>query len=635
MELQSKDKITDLKKIVENKVYGKVNKRWLLITIIVAVFVIVAIFGSTAIAYEIKYKDKFFPGSRIGDISLSGLTTSEAINLLDQITRELEDEEIRIIYKNNGSSHLKITPAINALSDPDLSRDLLIFDNHKTVHDAFEFGRNKNWGTNFINKVGMFFEDKTFDAKFILDESMMQRLIKQEFSEMETIAQNTIPKIVWQGNNYSIEFLPEQEGVTINYSDAMDKIKNDLKQLKNNPITLTKETDKPLIRLEDITDKNGLIDSVLSTTTPKIVYDKYEWEISKYDLSQMLGFLHNENKEIIIGLNQDLFSIWLEENIASEINIEPKDASIEMIDGRVTKFEAHRDGKSINSKDLYEKINSNLALGNIIEKLSVDIISPDIKTGDINDMGIKEIVGTGHSNFAGSPFNRRHNIRTGANALHGILIKPNEEFSLITTLGDIDGENGYKQELVIKGNETIAEYGGGLCQIGTTMFRATMGSGLDITARRNHSYNVSYYLENGLPGTDATIYDPWPDFKFINDTENFVLIQARIEGNDLYFDFWGTRDGRKAERTTPSVWGWTDPEPTKYIETLDLPVGETKCTERAHKGVSASFDYIVTYVDGEKEETTFSSRYRPWQEVCLIGVEELSEETATSTENII
>jgi vancomycin resistance protein YoaR len=167
------------------------------------------------------------------------------------------------------------------------------------------------------------------------------------------------------------------------------------------------------------------------------------------------------------------------------------------------------------------------------------------------------------------------------------------------------------------------------------MFRATMGSGLDITARRNHSYNVSYYLENGLPGTDATIYDPWPDFKFINDTENFVLIQARIEGNDLYFDFWGTRDGRKAERTTPSVWGWTDPEPTKYIETLDLPVGETKCTERAHKGVSASFDYIVTYVDGEKEETTFSSRYRPWQEVCLIGVEELSEETATSTENII
>jgi len=71
-------------------------------------------------------------------------------------------------------------------------------------------------------------------------------------------------------------------------------------------------------------------------------------------------------------------------------------------------------------------------------------------------MGIKEIIGIGHSNFSGSPYNRRHNIATGANKLHGMLIKPNEEFSLITSLGDIDGENGYKQELVIKGNETIS-----------------------------------------------------------------------------------------------------------------------------------------------------------------------------------
>ena len=75
------------------------------------------------------------------------------------------------------------------------------------------------------------------------------------------------------------------------------------------------------------------------------------------------------------------------------------------------------------------------------------------------------------------------------------------------------------------------------------------------------------------------------------------------------------------------VWDRVPPPPTKYIETLDLPVGKTKCTESPHAGMKAAFDYAVTYADGTVDETTFQSQYRPWQEVCLIGVETLSEES--------
>ena len=83
-------------------------------------------------------------------------------------------------------------------------------------------------------------------------------------------------------------------------------------------------------------------------------------------------------------------------------------------------------------------------------------------------------------------------------------------------------EAGYLPELVIKGDEIKPEIAGGLCQVGTTMFRAAMNSGLKITERQNHSLVVSYYndLSNGNPGTDATIYDPHPDFRFLNDTGN-------------------------------------------------------------------------------------------------------------------
>jgi len=202
----------------------------------------------------------------------------------------------------------------------------------------------------------------------------------------------------------------------------------------------------------------------------------------------------------------------------------------------------------------------------------------------------------------------------------------------LDALGEIDGTTGYLQELVIKGNQTIPEYGGGLCQIGTTSFRAALASGMPVTARQNHSYVVSYYNdENGLPGTDATIYDPAPDFRFLNDTGNYVLFQTRIEGNDLYFELWGTDDGRVAAQTKPVVWNRVAPPPTKYVDTTDIPPGTEKCTESAHAGIDAAFTYTVTYPDGEKKEETFQSHYRPWQAVCLRGV--TPEELAAAAEN--
>ena len=78
------------------------------------------------------------------------------------------------------------------------------------------------------------------------------------------------------------------------------------------------------------------------------------------------------------------------------------------------------------------------------------------------------------------------------------------------------------------------------------------------------------------------------------------------------------------------------PGPTKLIETLDLPVGEKKCTEHAHNGADTYFDYKITYANEEVKEERFRSHYVPWREVCLIGVEKLSEDeiTATTTEEI-
>jgi vancomycin resistance protein YoaR len=256
----------------------------------------------------------------------------------------------------------------------------------------------------------------------------------------------------------------------------------------------------------------------------------------------------------------------------------------------------------------------------------VSSTSPQTTLIGANEFGINELIGTGESDFSGSPANRRHNIANGAAAINGLLIAPGEEFSTIGALGAIDAASGYLAELVIKEGRTIPEYGGGLCQVGTTIFRTVINSGLPVTERRQHSYRVSYYEP---AGTDATIYQPHPDMRFLNDTSGYLLWQTRVEGDKLFFELWGTGDGRVVEVSEPTIYNITYPGEIREIETTELAPGERKKVESAHNGADAYFTRVITYTDPDREvvEEKFESHYTAWRESWLVGVEPESQES--------
>jgi vancomycin resistance protein YoaR len=254
---------------------------------------------------------------------------------------------------------------------------------------------------------------------------------------------------------------------------------------------------------------------------------------------------------------------------------------------------------------------------------------------ELKALGIREVLGVGVSRFAGSPNNRIKNIQNGAVKLNGLLIPPDGIFSTISTTQPFTIEGGYLPELVIKGSKLVPELGGGLCQIGTTLFRMAMNSGMEITERRNHSLVVSYYndLSNGLPGTDATIYEPAPDFRFKNDTGHHVLIEANVntQTGDLVFTLWGTNDGRKGFYDPPQVLRWIPSGPKQVIPSPDLPEGKENC-QKAYRGAETTFTYHRTLADGTVEDVDFKSLYRPLPEICLVGGAGVSSTPALPTE---
>lgn len=591
--------------------------------IIIATISVFVVFLFLAIFFEYRQSpDKLLRnGLYVGNVNISGLSLEEAMLQIQARYQTIETEGLNFNY---GEDEFNLG-AIEVSFDADMASS-----NFHYSPDQIEIalqaqsrpGPIRRWWWHLQGRPSI-----VIPAAFSLEKNNIEDRLSEAFPD----SLNPAVDAAFIFADEKIEISSERPGKNINWEELFQTIEQRLAALDNRPITVKTKTEYPAIYSRDL---KGLEQeaSVLSAAPLKLSFKDKSWPVSREEISSWLS-VKKEGEKLKLDFNSDRVAKYLNEKIAPIINVAPQDPRFEIKDNKVSSWQLGADGYELDATSSAQIIIETYKDTEIGEK-NVELISKITPPAEAEDFDIKEIVGTGHSNFAGSPKNRRHNIAIGAAAVHGLVIRPGEEFSLVSSLGEIDAASGYLPELVIKGNKTIPEYGGGLCQIGTTIFRTAINSGLPITERRNHSYRVSYYEP---AGTDASIYDPSPDVRFVNDTNRSILIQSRIEKDDVYFDFWGTKDGRLVTTTTPVIYNIVKPAATKLIETEDLKPGEKKCTERAHNGADAYFDYTVIYPEGAtssplEQTRRFSSHYVPWQEVCLIG-KVASTTVATSTDN--
>lgn len=602
--------------------------KWSLISVAILLFLGLVLFV-TNILIDKNYQNTFLKGTKVGSVDIGDLSFEEAKSKLD---KRIDFVNRRGFVYTASNKTVTVYPTVSAIDSPDSISMIVSWEIAKSLDNVTNAQKEKSL-TNFFVKLKVLISGHSYPLFYHWDKEQHMAILEQSFSD-----------ILLDKKEASFEFLEanlkinsEEAGKTFDYNQAINDTKPLIESLSSIDISLKVIEDKPIVTSKIIKSFEAEILRISKKGDITIAYQDKNWTVLNDAWKNWLIVKAKENnKDFYIGINQDKFSTYLvDSGIKEELEVPVQDAKFKLENGKVVEFIGSADGQTINVENSIEYLEGKLLKDEAIKlDLAVDIMKPKVGTQDVNDMGIEEIIGTGESDFTGSPVNRIHNIGVGAATLDGVLISPDEEFSLVKTLGEIDGTTGYKQELVIKGNRTIPEYGGGLCQIGTTVFRTALATGLPIVERRNHSYRVSYYEP---AGTDATIYSPWPDFKFKNDTGHYILIKSRIEGKKIYFDFWGTKDGRIVQTTEPVIYNLVSPPPTRIVKTTDLKPGEKKCTERAHTGADAKFDYSVQYPNqAEPVENTFYSHYVPWQEVCLLGVteEELSadqNQQATST----
>jgi vancomycin resistance protein YoaR len=307
------------------------------------------------------------------------------------------------------------------------------------------------------------------------------------------------------------------------------------------------------------------------------------------------------------------------QTLATQLDRQPRDARLRFDPdtGAVTVLTPSLDGRQLDVEASLAAIQAAVANGAKDAQLAVGPVAPAVDMNRIAEMGIRELVASGTTYFAGSSASRVRNVEVAAEQFEGVVIPPDGIFSFNEIVRDVSSANGFEDSLVIWGDRTAVGVGGGVCQVSTTVFRAAYEGGFPLVERYNHGYVVDWY---GEPGMDATIFTPTVDFRFRNDTDAYLLIDPVVDSVNgvVTFNFYGTRPDRTVTVSKPQITDVVKPEPPVYTVDEALAAGQTKQVEWEKAGMSALVTRTIVE-NGETRTDTLKSLYQPWRAVYLVG----------------
>jgi len=518
-----------------------------ILKILAIIILMVLIFSGLALAN----KNRAVYGLQTAGIVIGGLSEEEIRDRIQTTVNIFLENKIILKYQEK---KWEATPEELGI-DIDIENSLV---------RIMEVGHKNNIFLNALQQFLALWKYYNVPLDYQLNEIKLENFIEKKLSSINNPAINAS----WKYNENINDFISiqSQTGIIIDQKKLKTQLREKIKYLSTkNEIRLELLPDYPEVVDNETNEGLEQAKQILANAPYQLIIkvstneESTKIPLTREDLILIIEFIpiedkNNPNNKILgVSLNRNQLDSFLT-ILTPSINRSPVDAQLTVQGSRVTNFALSQDGLKLDINKSIIKIREEILNNqNLIEKnkeieLEISTDPPKITTEEINNLGITSLVGKGTSNFSGSPSSRVHNIKIGAAKFHGVLIKPNEEFSFNDILGEVGPEQGYKPELVIKKDKTVPEYGGGLCQVSTTAFRAAVYSGLPVTERYPHAFPVTYYNPQGF---DATIYPPHPDLRFINNTPGYLLIQTKIEGYYLTFEFYGTDDGREVEVNGP------------------------------------------------------------------------------------
>lgn len=298
---------------------------------------------------------------------------------------------------------------------------------------------------------------------------------------------------------------------------------------------------------------------------------------------------------------------------------EPQDASISSDGGGGFNLEAGVTGQVINVDESVKIIEDYVADewqgGQGSVAIAVELEEPKGNTEDLEQ--IQDLLGTFTTYYSGT-YGRNTNVERGAELINDHVVWPGDTFSVCDHLVPFSAENGYELGGEYAAGRVVQGYGGGICQVSTTLYNALLLAEVDIIERHCHTMSVSYVSAS----MDAAIAEGNMDLVFQNNSDTPIFISGYAYGGELTFSVYG-KETRPADRQVyyePEVTGSVPaPTGTNLVANPDQPMGYINQVQAAVSGMTAVLYKYVTYNGETTVEQVNSSSYEATAATYEVG----------------
>lgn len=589
---------------------GRPKRRGALLGVLAGLLVLAGI-GLFAAAgwYEQQYAGRMFPGVRVYGVDLGGKSSDEARVLLENRVAGFANQPLDLVWSDQ---HWNPQPGLLGMQ---VNLD-------RTLDNAYAVGRTGGLLDLWRERWDVANEGRVVPLSVTLDESKLQDYLQSQVAPK--IDQDLQEGDVWlQGE--IVKSSPSQEGRALQVYPALQTIRNSLARMAgNNRIELPVTISKPIVPQTELDATAQQLQIMLAA--PLVAqHGGQQFSVEPRKISQKLLLL-KRNADPAAAKHFEV--AFQEENLkaavadwADQVDTAPQNARFAWNNGQVQVIKESQDGVKVNQEKALAAVKAALLTPDKrTVELPTDSAPPKVSSKDIGALGIKELLGTGNTSFKGSSAERATNIKVAAGYLDGVVVPPGDTFSFLDAVAPITLDRGYVEGYVIAAERTQRGVGGGVCQVSTTVFRAAFWSAVDITERHQHAYRVSWYESKGEPvGFDAAVFDPGVDFKFVNNTPGFLLVQSVLTGDELNVNFYGTKIADEVKLVGPQIENPLDPPQDIYQLDPTLPAGTKKQVETAHKGLDTTITRQI-YKGGQLiKEDPFFSRYEAWPNWFMVA----------------
>ena len=307
-------------------------------------------------------------------------------------------------------------------------------------------------------------------------------------------------------------------------------------------------------------DVDAVVDEAFNYGKTLKMYEQYK--LLKKPVSKELNMKFTYNPK---PLNE------LISNMKKEINNDAENASISKVGNSFRVVSDTKGSKLMDAKlekEIIGKISGDLKAPDITVEAEIKTLSASITKEKLQTVNTK--LSSFSSNFTTSSSGRSTNITLATNSINGTLIMPGQSFSFNGKVGKRTAAKGYQPAPVDIGTKVSSDYGGGICQVSTSLYNAIIRSNIKSTERNHHSIPSTY-----IPlGMDATVDWGNLDYKFINTLGYPVYIESTVSNKILTFNIYSNSSlNNKSYAFVNEVYKTVKPGATKYINDTTLPVG--------------------------------------------------------------